>query len=450
MRGELRRAFDAAYRTRFAFVVDRSVVVEAVAVEAIGHMAVIATPELAVRAASPVPPLEPADDPHLRRRAPQQPAAARTPVFERDALARAPRRRSRGHRRADDHGRGEPGWRATVRRATSCCSAAARRAAPHRLDARRPGPARGLRQPLHVDRRADGRRLRTPPYSTNIKERLDFSCAVFDRDGGWSPTRRTSRCTSARWARACATCCGAPRSAAPGRRVRAQRPVRRRLAPARRHRGHAGVRPDGRAPVSSPRAAAITPTSAASRPARCRRTRTSLDEEGVLLDDLAARRATGAFHAEELVRCSRRARIRRATRARTWPTWRPRSPPTARASGELLRRWSASSASTWCAPTWGTCRTTPRSRCAGRSRLPDGRHASRTRSTTARRSSSRVRIDRAARRVPVDFTGTGAQLADNLNAPRAVTVAAVLYVLRTLVGEPIPLNAGCLRAGRAS
>ncbi len=45
----------------------------------------------------------------------------------------------------------------------------------------------------------------------------------------------------------------------------------------------------------------------------------------------------------------------------------------------------------------------------------------------------------------VDFAGTGAEHEGNLNAPRAVTVAAVLYVLRCLVGAPIPLNGGCLR-----
>jgi len=48
-------------------------------------------------------------------------------------------------------------------------------------------------------------------------------------------------------------------------------------------------------------------------------------------------------------------------------------------------------------------------------------------------------------RATIDFTGTGPAVAGNLNAPRAVTVAAVLYVLRCLVGEPIPLNRGCLR-----
>lgn len=45
----------------------------------------------------------------------------------------------------------------------------------------------------------------------------------------------------------------------------------------------------------------------------------------------------------------------------------------------------------------------------------------------------------------IDFTGTSAQQSNNLNAPLSVCRAAVLYVFRTLVGESIPLNAGCLR-----
>ena len=47
-------------------------------------------------------------------------------------------------------------------------------------------------------------------------------------------------------------------------------------------------------------------------------------------------------------------------------------------------------------------------------------------------------------RVVVDFSGTSPQLAGNLNAPIAVTKAAVLYVFRTLIDEDIPLNSGCL------
>ncbi|MEU9330142.1 hydantoinase B/oxoprolinase family protein [Streptomyces canus] len=56
-----------------------------------------------------------------------------------------------------------------------------------------------------------------------------------------------------------------------------------------------------------------------------------------------------------------------------------------------------------------------------------------------------VRVDRENRSATVDFTGTSAQLATNFNAPFAVVNAAVLYVFRTLVDDDIPLNDGCLR-----
>jgi 5-oxoprolinase (ATP-hydrolysing) len=56
-----------------------------------------------------------------------------------------------------------------------------------------------------------------------------------------------------------------------------------------------------------------------------------------------------------------------------------------------------------------------------------------------------VRVDAKARSATIDFTGTSAQLTNNFNAPRSITVAAVLYVFRTLVAEDIPLNAGCLK-----
>ena len=56
-----------------------------------------------------------------------------------------------------------------------------------------------------------------------------------------------------------------------------------------------------------------------------------------------------------------------------------------------------------------------------------------------------VRVDRVRRSAVVDFTGTGPQRADNFNAPPAVTRAAVLYAFRCLVGADIPLNDGCLK-----
>lgn len=56
-----------------------------------------------------------------------------------------------------------------------------------------------------------------------------------------------------------------------------------------------------------------------------------------------------------------------------------------------------------------------------------------------------IDVDPAARTATVDFAGTSAQLPTNFNAPASICRAAVLYVLRTLVDEPIPLNDGCLR-----
>ena len=56
-----------------------------------------------------------------------------------------------------------------------------------------------------------------------------------------------------------------------------------------------------------------------------------------------------------------------------------------------------------------------------------------------------VRVDAQRRSAEIDFGGTSAQLENNFNAPSAITTAAVLYVFRTLVDDDIPLNAGCLK-----
>ncbi len=55
-----------------------------------------------------------------------------------------------------------------------------------------------------------------------------------------------------------------------------------------------------------------------------------------------------------------------------------------------------------------------------------------------------VKVNREARHVTIDFTGSSATLPDNFNAPLPVVRAAVLYVLRTMLDDPIPMNEGCL------
>jgi 5-oxoprolinase (ATP-hydrolysing) len=57
----------------------------------------------------------------------------------------------------------------------------------------------------------------------------------------------------------------------------------------------------------------------------------------------------------------------------------------------------------------------------------------------------KVTIDHAEKSATIDFTGTGAARQNNFNAPKAVTTAAVLYSFRCLVGTDIPLNEGCLK-----
>ena len=56
-----------------------------------------------------------------------------------------------------------------------------------------------------------------------------------------------------------------------------------------------------------------------------------------------------------------------------------------------------------------------------------------------------IRVDKPARSATFDFTGTSAQLGDNFNAPFSIVRAASLYVVRTLIDDAIPMNDGCLR-----
>ncbi|GAA2097982.1 hydantoinase B/oxoprolinase family protein [Streptomyces albiaxialis] len=74
--------------------------------------------------------------------------------------------------------------------------------------------------------------------------------------------------------------------------------------------------------------------------------------------------------------------------------------------------------------------------------LDDGEYAYETDSGAVIRLA--VTVDRERRTALLDFTGTSAQRDDNLNAPSSVVMAAVLYVFRTLVADDIPLNSGCL------
>ena len=170
---------------------------------------------------------------------------------------------------------------------------------------------------------------------------------------------------------------------------------------------------------------------------------TRVDEEGVLIDNLLLVE-NGRF---------REAETSSAAAARRYPSRNPasnladlRAQIAANAKGvaELhrmvgaLRRWTS------CTPTWATCRTTPRRRCAGSSpRCATAQFAYELDNGAVIKVA--VRVDAGDRSAEIDFTGTSPQLAGQLQRAVRVAMAAVLYVFRTLVDDDIPLNAGCLQ-----
>jgi 5-oxoprolinase (ATP-hydrolysing) len=76
------------------------------------------------------------------------------------------------------------------------------------------------------------------------------------------------------------------------------------------------------------------------------------------------------------------------------------------------------------------------------SRLPDGTH--RFEDQLDDGTPICVALEIRGEHMTIDFAGTGSAVPGNLNAPRAIVQAAVIYVLRSLVAERIPLNGGCL------
>ena len=445
---ELRRGFEAEHRTRYGFVVEgRSLVVEQVTVEAIGHMALIEEPELEVVPRAADAPLEPADRVlMITARAPHQPPERfTTPVFERAAL------------RPGDRVGGpaiiveptttvvvEPGWRAEL-------------SARDHLVLRR---AEALPQRTALGTRADpimlevfnnlfmsiaeqmGVTLQNTAYSVNMKERLDFSCALFDRDGmlianaphmpvhlgsmGES-VRTILRLRAARMSPGDVFALNNPYNGGthlPD--VTVIMPVfgaDGQLLFLTASRGHhadiGGITPGSMPPDSR-----------------------SIDQEGVLIDDFQLV-DQGRFRAEELDVLLAAGRYPARNPRQNVADLQAQIAACARGSGELLGMLGQFGLDTVLAYTRHVQDNAEESVRRVLGALKDGAFEYPLDNGAVIRV--RVRIDREARRAVVDFTGTSAQLADNFNAPAAVCRAAVLYVFRTLVDEPIPMNEGCLK-----
>ena len=279
-------------------------------------------------------------------------------------------------------------------------------------------------------------------HSVNIKERLDFSCALFAADGalianaphipvhlGSMGDSVQSILRSKKLAPGDAYLLNSPYNGGThlpdltvvtpvfDERGREAALLRREpRAPRRYRRQHAGL-DAARKPHDRRRRRAVRRRAASSRAASCskREVRALLargpfparnpDQNIADLKAQLAANARGVAELERLIAAVRRPHRRRAT--------------------------------------CGTFSTTPRRACARRSpRCATA--ASRSSSTAASASASPSPSAPTAARATVDFSGTSPASAGNFNAPSSIVRAAVLYVFRTLVRQNIPLNAGCL------
>ncbi|MBO9725705.1 MAG: hydantoinase B/oxoprolinase family protein [Novosphingobium sp.] len=284
--------------------------------------------------------------------------------------------------------------------------------------------------------------LRHTSTSVNIKERLDFSCALFDADGNLianAPHVPVHLGAMGESVRAVLAARGG--SLKPGDMVALNDPYRGGthlpdvtvVAPVFDEAGeeirffvanrghHADI--GGIAPGSTP---AVS---------------TSLEQEGVVIDDFLLLEG-GAFREQPL---------RDLLAAARYPARNPdmnvadlKAQVAANETGireimALLRRYGWSMVSTYVGHMMANAEESLRRVI---DRIGDG--AFDYRMDDGARLRVQVSVDRARRSATIDFTGTDPQRPGNFNAPPAVTRASVLYAFRCLVDADLPLNEGCL------
>jgi 5-oxoprolinase (ATP-hydrolysing) len=281
--------------------------------------------------------------------------------------------------------------------------------------------------------------LRNTALSTNIKERLDYSCAVFDREGGLVANAPHIPVHLGAMGATVRAVLGAIPDLAQGDAIITNDPNQggshlpdvtvvtpvfldgalRFFVASRGHHADLGGTTPGSMPADS----------------------RSLEEEGVL------------FRAFPLVRAGRfdEARVRHSLTEARHPARRPddnvadfEAMVAANHSGErLLREMVAEQGLAAVEITMGQLQQAAAAKVAREiARLGDGDHVFQDRLDDS--TPIRVALQVKGGRMRIDFAGTGAAASGNLNAPRAVVESAVIYVLRCLVAERIPLNGGCL------
>jgi 5-oxoprolinase (ATP-hydrolysing) len=432
---DMTAAFEAAYRRRFAFAMPETpLVAEAFTVEIIGAsegQAAALEPPAAKAVGAPALTVE-----TYMAGAPRE-----TPIYDRAALT--PGQRISGPAVVFDPASTtviEPGWSAVLRPAGELVLT--------RTEAKAARPASAEADPVTLEifnnlfmavAEQMGVALQNTAYSVNIKERLDFSCALFDPSGALianaphMPVHLGSMGDSVR-----AALMVDPK---PGDVIALNNPYNggthlpdvtvvmpvfdesgdRILftVAARGHHADIGGTTPGSMPSNSK----------------------TLEEEGVLIDNFLLV-SGGQF---------REAAFRALLSSGPYPVRNPgqnlgdikaQVAACARGAEELKRLMGVYGEDVVLAYMSHVRANAAASVRRMLANLPDGRFRCEADEGWAVEVS--IAVDREAGRAKIDFTGTSAQQSSNFNAPASICRAAALYVIRTLLDDDIPLNDGCL------
>ena len=436
---QVKSGFEAAHQRLFGFVEpERRLIIASVEVEAAAAAAAGRAPAKAAASTEPGP----AGSTRLY-------AAGRfheAPVVQAEAL-RLPIEGPALVIRGDTQIAVAPGWRASAEAQGLIRLARDRAARPavaaEALDRPDPVTLELFNRRFMGVAEAMGAALERTAQSVNIKERLDFSCALFDTDGGLvanaphMPVHLGSMGASVR-----AVCERHPQLS-PGDVFALNNPYAGgthlpditvvmpvflsgetrspafHVAARGHHADIGGVQPGSMPPFSH-----------------------DIAEEGVMLDALPIMRGGRFLEAE----------TRAALTAGPWPSRAPER-NLADLKAQIAACQAGAAAVTAMIEAFGE-RTVARymgfvqdnaEACVRRAvaRLSDG--AARITMDGGGEIVVRIAVDAAAGEASIDFSGTSGVLASNFNAPTAIVHAAALYVFRTLVDDDIPLNAGCLK-----
>jgi len=442
----MRAAFDAAYRQRYAFLMPgKPLVIEAVSVEAIGEGERLPEPhaQAALRDHAPAPHAA------VRMHAPGEDGASRwheAALHLRESLA--PGARIDGPAVIAERNATtvvEPGWQARMSAQGALELQRIRPRALQRAVGTQVDPITlEVFNNLYMNIAEQmGLRLQNTAHSVNIKERLDFSCALFDAQGNLIANAPHMPVHLGSMSESIKTVIARNPDMRPGDvyvlndpyhggthlpDITVITPVYLDEADAHpafyvASRGHhadvGGITPGSMPPFSA-----------------------SIEEEGVLLDNFMLVRGGQLREAELLA----------ALGAGPYPSRNPqqnladlRAQIAANEKGAqelraMVAQYGLPTVQAYMGHVQDNAEESVRRVITA---LKDGEY------TLALDNGARIRVridvDAATRGARIDFTGTSAQLPNNFNAPKAVTMAAVLYVFRTLVDDDIPLNAGCLK-----